>query len=73
MEERNPPPPLPRVSLTLSKQFTFSVGYTIFPQRAQFGFIAAILRGFRRVGGAAELPPAAAAAASEAPPAPPRP
>lgn len=33
--------PLP--ALTLSRQFTFSVGYTIFPQRAQLGFMAAPL------------------------------
>lgn len=30
-------------ALTLSRQFTFSVGYTIFPQRAQLGFMAAPL------------------------------
>lgn len=37
----SPPATCDRAGLTLSKQFTFSVGYTIFPQRAQLGFMAA--------------------------------
>jgi len=32
-------------SLTLSRQLTFSVGYTTFPQRAHWGFIVAVPRG----------------------------
>lgn len=31
---------LPVPGLTLSRQFTFSVGYTILPHRAQLGFMA---------------------------------
>lgn len=34
-----------RPSLTLSRQLTFSVGYTTFPQRAHWGFIVAVPRG----------------------------
>lgn len=34
--------PAPRPSLTLSRQLTFSVGYTTFPQRAHWGFIVAV-------------------------------
>lgn len=37
--------PAPRPSLTLSRQLTFSVGYTTFPQRAHWGFIVAVPRG----------------------------
>lgn len=34
-----------RPSLTLSRQLTFSVGYTTFPQRAHWGFIVAVPAG----------------------------